>query len=152
MSQKTMDAKTVLASITENARQCTNELRMVRVFEVGQHARQGDIYLRYLGPKMTSELKKKLASRMGEETTNMQLAPGTNKGSRHILAPSGGTCTVYAPAKGRPEIEGPVFMTTERIVVTHPEHAHVSIPSGVYEVTFQVDHREEEAKQRRVQD
>lgn len=148
------EASEVLKQIADNACKSSPELRFVDKIEVGEHVRQGDIAILCIGNgKLTEALKKEKKARLGAETDNHQLAPGTNKGSRHILAPTKAkSLTVFTPAQGRPEIEGPIFETTERVTITHPEHGHISIPAGTYQVDYQVDHRSEEAKQRRVQD
>jgi hypothetical protein len=36
---------------------------------------------------------------------------------------------------------GPMFRLFSRGTVTHPEHAHISLPAGTYQVTHQMDAR-----------
>lgn len=112
------------------------ELRMVRTMKVGQVVRQGDIYI-----ERVAKIPQDATPR-----ADRQLAPGSTQGSRHVVE---GDATLYDRLKASP-LHGPLIDAPERFVVTHPEHAHVSLPSGKYAVTFQRDYAQEEAA--RVQD
>lgn len=109
------------------------ETRFIDSMEIGEWVRQGDIYLEKIESKPFGCLSK----------TQMQLAPGKSQGSRHILQ-SG---NVYAhPKEGQIEMRealhycyGPVIESKEHLLVTHPEHAHISLPPGCYQVSYQVD-------------
>lgn len=148
-------AQTVIAEIEENAKSFaapTPELRMVRTIEVGEHVRQGDCLIERLTrvPKVFSV-----------RTTNRQLAPGTTQGSRHVLGvaktdwlgewsqpdqlPHEHEVWILPKAEQEKQpLVGPVIVITGRCVVTHPEHAHVSLPSGTYGVTYERDLEREE--------
>ena len=138
MTNDTATAEAVFSQIKDAAERHANpEVRFVRTMQVGQWVRQGDINIARVGDR---------AAR-GTETWRRQLAPGETQGSRHVVADGG--VRVYLPAKPGPLV-GPVIVAKERCVVTHPEHAHVSLPSGTYAVTFQRNYAMEEIT--RVQD
>lgn len=134
----TLNAKDTFEKIEKAAATHTAETRMVRTIAVGQAIRQGDVYLTRI------DRKRPLAKT--SVTSNRQLAPGSTPGSRHMVV---GKVTIYAP-KGDDALEGPTIDATERFVLEHPEHAHVSLPRGTYQVTFQRDFASEERA--RVQD
>lgn len=109
------------------------EVRHIASIEVGRAVRQGDIYIHRVHGKHPH----------GKSRKSRQLAIGETRGSRHIAeAPA----QVFE-ASTRPEwcgertFLGPVIVAEERFLVTHPEHAHVSLPCGTYQVTHQTDAR-----------
>lgn len=118
------------------------DVRRVESMEKGDVVRQGDVYL----------VRIEDGAGVGAERKNNQLAPGVSKGSRHILS---GPATTYEPV-GVPSgcgisdtaLLGPVVVASDRVVVTHPEHAHIDLPAGKYQCLYQMDAR----TQRRVQD
>lgn len=127
-----IDAKSILDKILTEAEANSDSLRMVRTIEVGQWVRQGDVYLRAIqAPALDTY----------EPIAERQLAPGTTKGSRHIAE---GNVTIYRYDAPASPLLGPVVCAHERFTVTHPEHAHVSLPSGWYQVLFQRDFAQEE--------
>lgn len=104
----------------------------------GDIFRQGDVYVwkRDKMPKGAKPVK-----------CELQLAPGTTKGSRHCLDSSDGVSMFAVPEADA--LQGPwVRLECER-VITHPEHGDVICPAGVYEITYQRAYAEE---LRRVQD
>lgn len=114
----------------ENARQ---EVREVKVIAIGGVVRQGDIYLHRVADKHPR----------GKARKSRQLALGNTMGSRHVAA---------APAKvfegtAKPDwceartFLGPCIVSDKPFTVTHPEHAHVELPAGTYQVTHQMDAR-----------
>ena len=129
-----MNAVEAMERVTVEAGQkAVAGVRFIKVMTIGQVVRQGDIYLH----RVAAEHPR------GEATQNRQLAIGTTRGSRHVAeAPA----EVYVGTT-RPEycdertLLGPVVVSRERIVVTHPEHAHYSLPAGTYQVTHQTDAR-----------
>jgi len=125
-----MQAETSIEQIQVAAQNHGAELRMVRTITVGQWIRQGDVFLRRVEANHPR----------GKETANRQLAPGKTKGSRHIVE---GDVTICAPTTTDPLV-GPIVKADERFTVAHPEHAHVSLPSGTYATTFQRDFAQEE--------
>lgn len=104
----------------------TDAVRYLESIAVGKAIRQGDLYVRRIAslPDVT-----------GETTTDRQLAPGNTRGSRHMLE---GDAEVVRPA-GKEPLRGPYFVAKARVRITHPEHAHFSLPPGTYEVIFQRD-------------
>ena len=119
-----------MGRINESAASHTDESRTVEAIAVGQWFGQGDISIRRIEAKDVS----------GEKTTERQLAPGTSKGSRHIVE---GNVTVLAPKTDDP-LRGPYLRASERFTVTHPEHGDVCLPKGDYAVTYQRDFAMEE--------
>jgi len=109
------------------------EVRLIRSMSPGQAVRQGDIYIHCVAGGHAH----------GPEAPTRQLALGETMGSRHLaLAP----CEVYVgttlPEWCRPEtFLGPLIVSKDRFVVGHPEHAHISLPGGAYQVTHQMDAR-----------
>jgi hypothetical protein len=110
--------------------------RVIDAIGVGYHVRQGDLYIKRIDGIDKGEYK---------VTSNRQLAPGTNKGSRHTVNDS---VTVYEHVSKQGEattnslgfmINGPVIECPERFSVSHPEHADMSLPAGIYQINYQVD-------------
>ena len=119
------DAETLIRKIHAEAEQSSTELRFVRTCGLKDEIRQGDVYLYRLPGE--PEHQAALETR--------QLAPGETAGSRHVVA---GEATLYA--RGSVDrLDGPVVHVRERSVIEHPEHAHISIPPGWYEVRYQRD-------------
>ena len=114
------------------------DVRFVRTCGPKDEIRQGDVYLYRLqhSPQTTGELETR------------QLAEGETSGSRHIVVD-------HAALFHRPTtdpLEGPFLLARERCVIEHPEHAHISIPPGWYEVRYQRDFSVRHARLSRVQD
>lgn len=123
----------VIEKIKKDAETHSDELRFVRTVSEGDEIRQGDIYL-YPVDSKPDNLK-------AEQALSRQLAPGESKGSRHIVdSPS----VLIFDKKDAGVLEGPTLIATERFIVTHPEHADISCPAGIYNVTYQRDHMKEE--------
>jgi hypothetical protein len=114
------------------------ETRFIKKIDLNQVVRQGDIYIH----KVATDWK------VGKPVSN-QLAMGSTKGSRHF-AESPAKCYegVDAPQYMTNTLLGPVIQSTDRFTISHPEHAHISLPAGTYAVTHQMDAR----TLRRVQD
>lgn len=134
METQIKDAATAHAEIERLAKvNAKPEVRFIEKIAVGCVVRQGDIYIHAV--EATHQRGKRLKSR--------QLAIGETMGSRHIAeAPA----SVFAGTT-RPEwcdqrtFLGPLVKSKARFVVTHPEHAHVSLPPGEYQITHQMDAR-----------
>ena len=111
------------------------EVRRIRDIAVGKIVRQGDIYAHRVNGTHP----------MGEALQTRQLAVGVTQGSRH-MAESKPTVKIYA-GKKLPEwcaegtFLGPVIVATERFTITHPEHAHIELPAGCFQITHQMDAR-----------
>lgn len=126
------NAEKTITAIQQDAQQhAAPDLRMVRTIDVGQHVRQGDVYIERIAPDAAH----------GASITDRQLAPGTTKGSRHCVD---GDVRLFAPSGEVDPLTGPIIDASERFTVTHPEHAHISLPSGRYAVTYQRDYAAEE--------
>lgn len=74
-----------------------------------------------------------------------QLAPGSSRGSRHVLMAED---LAYVKFYRRllltlgglavnPDILGPVLLCDRNVVVTHPEHKWLCLPAGVWAVSYQ---------------
>lgn len=147
-----MNAVQVHALIEERARVAVRpEVRDVRdTLLPGKAVRQGDVYLvRVGGPAVEG-----LHDVMRQEIDSRQLVDGTSAGSRHVVS---GAARVYRGPLNRTTLPicvretallGPVVVARGEFLVTHPEHAHVRCPAGVYQVVHQVD----AATRQRVQD
>lgn len=107
-------------------------------------ARQGDVYLHYYGDKPGACWKKVNAP------AGLQMAPGNNPGSRHILNHGNGVTFYEVNLTATPNprdpkaklgfearLTGLAFETKDRVTLTHPEHDHIDLAPGVYIVTFQ---------------
>jgi hypothetical protein len=119
-------AHEALNRIQEAAKESTDEIRFHRTVPIGKIVHQGDVYLKAI----------KEPALKGKPANTKQLAPGTTKGSRHIV--KGKNIEIYESTKSE-ELLGPIVHAPERFELTHPEHAHHSIPSGWYETGYQVD-------------
>lgn len=151
MSAKTMDALAEVKKIERAAKKPRVERREpdARKLTIGKGVRQGDVYL----TRVPSDWPH------GDARKGRQIADGTSIGQRHCIAKSS-EVTIYegvADAAERmyragyaervelPLLCGPVVVAKARLLNTHPEHAHYSLPPGVYQVSYQVD---ESTKQR----
>lgn len=116
------------------------DIRVVKNMKVGQVVRQGDVYLKMI---KSPEIDESYA-----EYRNNQIAPGNTKGSRHIV--SGNVKMFIKKEMSRQDnaTTGPVISASEEFCVTHPEHAHMQLPAGDYQVTYQLNF----AQQHRVRD
>jgi hypothetical protein len=131
---ETKDAAQAFSEIAAKADEAAiNSARVVHKMGVGQTVRQGDIYLHRV----------KDGHAHGRKLKSRQLALGNTMGSRHM---AGAPATVYDGTTlpewcDRRTFMGPLIMSVERFTVTHPEHAHVELPPGCYQVTHQMDAR-----------
>lgn len=108
------------------------ETRVVKRMAVGQVARQGDIYLHRVADDHAH----------GRKLDVRQLAPGVTTGSRHVAeSPARVHDGAALPAWAPRALLGPCVVSKKRFTVSHPEHAHVSLPAGRYQVTYQRDER-----------
>lgn len=108
------------------------EVRRIEKIGMEKVVRQGDIYIHRVP-----------ASHARGKATGRQLALGNTQGSRHVAeAPSKVFVGTTLPIGCQPRtFLGPLVESDERFTVTHPEHAHVSLPAGTYQVTHQMDAR-----------
>ena len=127
------NVKEMIEKIEKQAETHSNEDRFVRTVQMGQIIRQGDIYVERVKDNISK----------GKETQELQLAPGTSKGSRHILVKDPGNLKVYENPTNDP-LDGPIIQAKKRFALNHPEHPNFSIPSGTYKITYQRDFAMEE--------
>lgn len=129
----------------ERIKQSARSMQEVRVvsLKIGEVARQGDIYLERV----------KSIEVIGKPIESRQLAPGTTKGSRHIVAESDGV-TIW---KSDPTLNGKAAFQVgpaiecragSDLIVTHPEHAWIKISADnvmqFFQVFFQADYARKE--------
>lgn len=107
------------------------EVRRIQAIEVGQAVRQGDVYIHRVDSNHAR----------GEVTQNRQLAIGTTQGSRHIAENGTVHLGTTAPKWAPQALLGPVVESSERITISHPEHANIDLPAGTYQITHQRDMR-----------
>lgn len=111
----------------------SQEVRFIEKMEVGKVVRQGDLYVHCVE---SSHPK-------GKQLPITQLVPGVSQGSRHCVDGGrvfeGKALPKWMPNGRSDVVMGPVVENGERFTVTHPEHAHVSLPPGCYQVTYQLD-------------
>jgi hypothetical protein len=123
--------ESVIEGIQKSAK-TLQEVRVIQEMKIGQVVRQGDIYLERI----------KSIQGKGKEVKSRQLAPGTSKGSRHIVQ-EGEKIKIFQSA---PELKnkfqfqvGPAIESEKEFSVTHPEHATIKMPAGCFQVYFQAD-------------
>ncbi len=93
----------------------------------GDTFRQGDIYVELLADVPAEAIR--------DTNPTAQLAPGTTRGSRHILDALDGV-TMYR-LENATVLEGPVLAVSCERTITHPEHGDLILPPGVYGITYQ---------------
>lgn len=119
------DVREIVGRIGKEAEQAMAEVRWVRTCRPGDEIRQGDVYLYPIAPEPDH----------GPELETRQLAPGRTRGSRHIVDGTGRLLERVS----EDALDGPFLHAAKRVTITHPEHAHVSLPAGWYEVRYQRD-------------
>lgn len=141
-----MEATELHKKIELEALKSDNKIRVIKTMEIDQYIRQGDVYL----------IKIKEVTG-GVELESRQLAPGTTKGSRHIIEDSPNISIFQT--ESLPDIksfgstpekfqEGPQIKSIGRFKLTHPEHGWFDLPKGNYQVLYQTDF----ARKERVKD
>lgn len=130
MAQNIVELYTKLEA--EAAEKAVAEVRKISAIEVGKVVRQGDVYIHRVADNHPH----------GELAKNHQLAEGETQGSRHIASEN---AQVYVGTKAPEWAEraflGPLIKSETAFLVTHPEHAHVQLPAGTYQITHQMDAR-----------
>ncbi len=125
-------------TIAGYAKQASHAIRRLeRPMKTGEYCRQGDVYLIALKaiPKDAKPVKAQ---------GDIQLAQGTTMGSRHMLQAAPGV-TLYRVAAPSP-LDGGTIVAEERCYISHPEHAHMDLPPGIYGVRYQQDLAAEEIR------
>ncbi len=141
MTTATLTAAESLKRVKESAEKIdrSKSQRFPEAASPGDCFRQGDLYLTLLDGIPKGAVREKQPDR--------QLAPGTTQGSRHCLDSLAGV-KAYRLADPTP-LDGPILDLAEERTVEHSEHGHVTLPPGVYGVTYQRQFADEI---RRVQD
>ena len=127
-------------AIAEAAKAPLVEHRQIASMKVGEFARQGDVYVERIA-KINADWK---------ESPNRQLAPGTSPGSRHVVT-HGPTLFVSPETNPREttrrgvRLLGPQIHAEKSFTVEHPEHAHLCLPPGDYQVSYQLDFNQQRA-------
>lgn len=158
---KTLTPLEIHEQIAGYAKTASQEVRRLeRTMKIGEWARQGDLYLIAIkavpkGAKLVAgtteialaEERKDLkeiphngstgGAPLRHPRSEIQLAQGTTMGSRHMLQMREGI-TFYRVATPGP-LDGGTIEAKGRCYITHPEHAHVDLPAGIYEVRYQTD-------------
>lgn len=94
----------------------------------GDMHRQGDVYITRLDALPADAVKAEKQA---------QLAPGTTQGSRHVInAAHMRHCEFFALRQPTP-LQGPIIRAKKPVEIQHPEHGHVTVPPGVYGITYQ---------------
>jgi hypothetical protein len=131
-----MNATKALERIEVAAASPKTETRDATKLPIGDGVRQGDVYL------WRMPMPKELTT---QPTGERQVAVGTTTGARHVVE---GDVTVYREDVGRlPNwtdeiLLGPVLIVgSEQATLTHPEHAHVTLGEGCWQVSYQLDAR-----------
>lgn len=116
------------------------EHRQIDKIKVGEFARQGDVYLTRIDG----------IDKDWQPNGNRQLAPGTSPGSRHVVT-KGPVLHVSPEANpvdrtgGNVRLLGPQIHAEKPFTVEHPEHAHLCMPPGNYQVSYQLDFNQQRA-------
>lgn len=130
---KVHDAVTAQEFIQDKAKElAVQDKRAVVEIAIGKVVRQGDIYIH----RVPNDHER------GLELKTRQLALGESMGSRHIAEAPAKVCEgTEAPDWARTELLGPCIVSDLPFTISHPEHAHIHLPAGVYQVTHQMDAR-----------
>lgn len=125
--ETTLTAEKTFNEIHEAAEQIkkTETQHFPEAASFGEKFRQGDIYIALL---------ETVPPQFDATDVITQLAPGTTKGSRHILSHDEIEMFVNKQAD---VLTGPVFKCDKPVTVTHLEHADVVLPPGTYGITYQ---------------
>jgi len=123
----------VVKKIKKEAERASPEIRVIKSLKIGQGIRQGDVYLVRIDDSVNT----------GAALKQKKLVPGEHQGSRHVVSENANLFEPKGTQKGisQTAILGPVVRSKERFSVTHPEHAHFSLPSGTYQCVQQLDAR-----------
>lgn len=133
MKTEKIDTLTAIRKVQESAKHMP-KVRAVDL-KIGEVARQGDIYIERIA---------KIEGR-GEVLKSRQLAPGTSKGSRHIVDESPDVLVVQSAPSLRNHQAfqvGPAIEAKGPVCIMHPEHAWIrllGVGKRFYQVFFQAD-------------
>lgn len=128
MAKLEMTAEQAVVRVSEAAKSNKHETRDASALAVGQAVRQGDVYLARI----------ELPKVKGETLTTRQIVEGVSLGSRHVVSGDALLHRHADPASLAPkglEAERALFLPLVIVgkggaTLTHPEHAHVSLPAN----------------------
>lgn len=103
----------------------------------GNFFRQGDLYITVI---------KSIPGDAVKSAVRLQVADGNTQGSRHCLDAKTGV-EMFSKAR-QTQLDGPMIRLRKERTITHPEHGHVILPPGCYEITYQRNLDSEEREQR----
>jgi hypothetical protein len=130
-----------------------SEPRFIHSIKVGEAIRQGDIYVMRLAPTADNFIKQpqrdnqtnsfkdnpvKIVVKDYITPGQNQLVPGFTMGSRHMVEQTDKVKVLINPTTTSP-IVGPVIVAKDRFTISHPQHAHFSLPEGCYGVFYQIN-------------
>jgi hypothetical protein len=130
-----------------------SEPRFINSIKVGEAIRQGDIYVMRLDPEAENFIKQPQRDNQTNGFKDLQvkinpkdyitpgqnqLVPGFTMGSRHMVEQTDKVKVLINPTTTSP-IVGPVIVAKDRFTITHPQHAHFSLPEGCYGVFYQIN-------------
>lgn len=133
---KAMTAEEAHEIVERSAKEkAVSSIRRIETMDIGKVVRQGDIYIHCVD----------YGHLRGTRTDNRQLAQGESLGSRHMAEEP---AEIYVGEVAPPWYDlavapllGPCIVSSKRFMISHPEHAHVDLPAGVYQITHQMDAR-----------
>ncbi len=144
MKNETANTEAAIQRIKQSARSMP-EVRVISGMKIGEVVRQGDIYI-----ERVAKIKGK-----GKSVKSRQLAPGTSKGSRHIVDESPGvTLWESKPTLGNKAAfqVGAAIEAKAGFSITHPEHAWIKFVVGKGTKFFQVYFQADFARKERARD
>jgi hypothetical protein len=144
MKNQTITTETAIKQIQEAAKHLS-EVRIITAMKIGEVVRQGDIYVERISSIATKV----------NPVKSRQLAPGTTKGSRHIVdeSPSVTLWESKPCLEGKAAFQiGPAIEAKCDFSITHPEHAWIKFVVGKAPQFFQVWFQADFARKERAQD
>jgi len=128
------------------------DIRVIKEIAVGECVRQGDLYVIRVNDSGETSFE---SGNGGENTTidtakfknegEYQLAPGNTMGSRHCIEDKKAV-TMKRDMTNNSPVVGDLIVAKDRFTITHPEHAHHSLPAGTYLVAYQLDYATKERR------
>lgn len=76
------------------------------------------------------------ADRERMDVPDGQLAEGQTRGSRHVVRQDHMAHVEFFKSDSH-SLNGPVMVAKAPTEITHPDHGHVTVPPGVYQIRFQ---------------
>lgn len=131
-----METLEVIQKVQEQAQlRAKKQTAVYGTLAPGDWHAQGDVILLCLGKLPADAIKCK---------PDPKLAPGESRGSRHEISKDTlQFCEFYA--RDNPDVlTGKVFVTSDKVEVTHPDHGHVILPRNIIvQVLYQRQYAEE---------